>query len=65
MLQLTNTAVTDTDTRNETSHHHVYPRFHRCDLDDIADDEKKDTKGQALAATPPVGSVRARESTQE
>lgn len=63
--KLTNTEVTNTDTGDETTHHHVNPRVHRGDLDDISDDEQEDTESQALAATPPVGSVGAGQSTQE
>jgi len=61
--KLTNTEVTNTKTRDETAHHHVYPGLHRGDLNDVADDEKEDTKGQALAATPPIRCVCTREST--
>jgi hypothetical protein len=63
--ELTNTEIANTNTRNKPSHHHVYLRLHRGDMDDIADDEEEDTKGQALSATPPVGSVGARESSQQ
>jgi len=65
ICQLTNTEVTNANTGDETTHHHVDPRLHRGDLDDVSNDEKEDTKCQTLAATPPVGCVGAGKSTQE
>lgn len=61
----TNGKVTNTQTGDETTHHHVDPGVHGGDLDDVANDEDEDTEGHGLAATPPVGSVGARQSTDE
>ena len=57
--------VADTQTSDEASHHDVYPGAHGGDLNDAADDEHDDAKGQALAATPPIGGVGAAQRTDE
>jgi hypothetical protein len=33
-------------TRDEPTHHHVHPRVHCSDLNDIADDEDDDTEAE-------------------
>jgi hypothetical protein len=55
----------DTETSDDSTHHEVDPAEHGRDLDDVANDEDADTKAQALAATPPISSIRAEERTDE
>jgi len=62
---LTNTEDTNTDTRQEAAHHHVYPRLHCGDLNDVSKDEDDHTKGQVPSTAPPVRRVCTEESTKE
>lgn len=57
--------VTNTQTGDETSHHHMNPRFHSCYLNNVANDENGDTHGHAVATTELVGSESAAQSTDE
>jgi hypothetical protein len=46
-----------TETGNESTHHHVNPRVHGRDLNDVADDEHDDAERQRLSSTKPIGSA--------
>jgi hypothetical protein len=50
----TNRKVTDTETSDETTHHHMNPRLHRCDLNDITNDKDGDSECHTLSSTPPI-----------
>lgn len=41
------------------------PGVHRCDLDDVANDEYEHTDGEIAATTKPVGSVSTSERADE
>jgi hypothetical protein len=47
----------DAETGNESTHHHVNPRIHGRDLDDVADDEHDDAERQGLSSTEPIRSA--------
>ena len=64
-LKLTDTENTNSDTRKKATHHHVYPRFHSRDLNNVAKDEDDNTKAQVPPATPPVRCVSSPKSTKE
>jgi hypothetical protein len=48
-------ATYDTKTGNESTHHHMNPRVHGSDLNDVTNDEHDDTERKTLSSTEPVG----------
>lgn len=51
----TDREVSHSEASHKSAHHHVDPRVHCGDLNDIADNEDEDTKGQTLSSAPPIG----------
>jgi hypothetical protein len=50
----TDRQVTDTQTSDESTHHHMNPRLHRRNLNDITNDEDSDSECHTLSSTPPI-----------
>lgn len=48
------TEVSDSETGDESTHHHMDPAVHGGDLDDVANDEDDHAKGQRPSTSPPV-----------
>ena len=44
----------NTETSNKSTHHHMNPRIHGSDLNDVTNDEHDDTEGKTLSSTEPV-----------
>lgn len=47
-------ATYDTETSDEPTHHHMNPRVHGSDLNDVTDDKHDDTERKTLSSTEPV-----------